>query len=32
VGAGSFWTGITEWIKGADTATTLQRIEATWPR
>jgi alpha-glucoside transport system substrate-binding protein len=32
VGAGTFWTGMTEWIQGASTATTLQRIESTWPR
>ncbi|MFI7600264.1 ABC transporter substrate-binding protein [Actinoplanes sp. NPDC049681] len=32
VGAGTFWTGMTEWIKGADTATTLHRIEDSWPQ
>jgi alpha-glucoside transport system substrate-binding protein len=31
VGAGTFWTGMTGWINGAGTATTLRRIEATWP-
>jgi alpha-glucoside transport system substrate-binding protein len=31
VGAGTFWTGMTDWIKGADTATVLHRIETTWP-
>nr|WP_163540946.1 ABC transporter substrate-binding protein [Occultella kanbiaonis] len=31
VGAGSFWTGMTEWIDGADTQTVLDQIEASWP-
>ena len=31
VGAGSFWTGMTAWINGADTATVLAEIEASWP-
>lgn len=31
VGAGSFWTGMVEWIKGRSTASVLQRIETTWP-
>ncbi|MEV6924964.1 extracellular solute-binding protein [Dactylosporangium sp. NPDC051485] len=31
VGAGTFWTGMTDWIKGADTATVLHRIETGWP-
>ncbi|MEV4641486.1 ABC transporter substrate-binding protein [Actinoplanes sp. NPDC049548] len=32
VGAGTFWTGMTEWVKGADTEKTLHHIETTWPR
>lgn len=32
VGAGTFWTGMTQWIKGADTGTTLRRIEDSWPK
>ena len=31
VGAGSFWTGITEWVGGADLDTTLSNIDASWP-
>src|SRR5690625_4497018 len=31
VGAGSFWTGMTEWINGADTQTVLDQIESSWP-
>ncbi|MER7008731.1 ABC transporter substrate-binding protein [Dactylosporangium sp. NPDC000555] len=31
VGAGTFWTGMTDWINGADTATVLHRIEVDWP-
>lgn len=32
VGAGSFWTGMTQWINGEkDTATVLSDIDATWP-
>ncbi|WP_433617194.1 ABC transporter substrate-binding protein [Dactylosporangium sp. CA-139114] len=31
VGAGTFWSGMTDWIKGADTATVLHRIETSWP-
>jgi alpha-glucoside transport system substrate-binding protein len=31
VGAGSFWTGMTAWTKGDDTATVLHRIQGTWP-
>ncbi|MFI5915262.1 ABC transporter substrate-binding protein [Dactylosporangium sp. NPDC051541] len=31
VGAGTFWSGMTDWIKGADTATVLHHIETTWP-
>ncbi|MGC9666346.1 ABC transporter substrate-binding protein [Planosporangium sp. 12N6] len=32
VGAGSFWKGMTEWINGTDTKTTLDRIESSWPK
>lgn len=32
VGAGSFWTGMTNWIDGSDTQTVLDAIEATWPK
>ncbi|GHJ48610.1 alpha-glucoside ABC transporter substrate-binding protein [Catellatospora sp. TT07R-123] len=32
VGAGSFWKGMTEWINGKDTKTTLDAIEASWPK
>jgi alpha-glucoside transport system substrate-binding protein len=31
VGAGSFWSEITEWIVGQDTQTTVNNIEASWP-
>jgi alpha-glucoside transport system substrate-binding protein len=31
VGAGSFWTQITEWVVGQDTQTTVDNIEASWP-
>jgi alpha-glucoside transport system substrate-binding protein len=31
VGAGTFWTGMTAWIKGDSSATALHRIETTWP-
>nr|WP_239102554.1 ABC transporter substrate-binding protein [Actinoplanes siamensis] len=31
VGAGSFWTGMTAWIKGQGTRATLDAIEASWP-
>ncbi|TRW47287.1 ABC transporter substrate-binding protein [Georgenia yuyongxinii] len=31
VGAGSFWTGMTKWIDGADTQSVLAEIEASWP-
>jgi alpha-glucoside transport system substrate-binding protein len=32
VGAGTFWKGMVEWINGTDTKTTLDRIEASWPK
>lgn len=31
VGAGSFWTGMVDWINGSDTETVLDEIEASWP-
>ncbi len=31
VGAGSFWTGMTEWITGKSTQDTLDFIEESWP-
>jgi alpha-glucoside transport system substrate-binding protein len=32
VGAGSFWTGMTDWVSGAaDLATVLGEIDASWP-
>lgn len=31
VGAGSFWTGMVNWIDGSDTQTVLDQIEASWP-
>lgn len=30
VGAGSFWTGMTNWVSGDDTKTVLDEIEASW--
>ena len=32
VGAGTFWTGMTDWINGKDTKTVLDYIEASWPK
>lgn len=32
VGAGSFWTEMTNWINGQDDKTTLDNIEASWPK
>jgi alpha-glucoside transport system substrate-binding protein len=32
VGAGSFWKGMTEWINGKDTKSTLDFIESSWPK
>jgi alpha-glucoside transport system substrate-binding protein len=32
VGAGTFWKGMTDWINGKDTRSTLDFIEASWPR
>ncbi len=31
VGAGSFWSEMTKWITGADTQSTLDSIESSWP-
>ncbi|QDB78041.1 carbohydrate ABC transporter substrate-binding protein [Georgenia wutianyii] len=31
VGAGSFWTGMVEWINGADTQGVLDTVEQSWP-
>ncbi|AYY14633.1 carbohydrate ABC transporter substrate-binding protein [Actinobacteria bacterium YIM 96077] len=31
VGAGSFWTGMVDWITGAETEEVLTQIEETWP-
>ncbi|MEX2161534.1 MAG: ABC transporter substrate-binding protein [Anaerolineales bacterium] len=31
VGAGSFWTGIVDWIGGAELTSVLQGIDASWP-
>jgi alpha-glucoside transport system substrate-binding protein len=32
VGSGSFWKGMTNWINGTDTKTTLDNIEKSWPK
>jgi alpha-glucoside transport system substrate-binding protein len=32
VGAGTFWKGMTDWINGKDTKSTLDFIEASWPK
>ncbi len=31
VGAGSFWTGMVDWVNGQSTQDVLDNIEATWP-
>ena len=31
VGAGTFWSGMVDWVGGADTETVLEQIEASWP-
>ncbi len=31
VGSGSFWTGMNEWMRGADMASVFQDIEDSWP-
>jgi alpha-glucoside transport system substrate-binding protein len=32
VGAGTFWTGMVNWVTGTDTASVLDTIEASWPK
>ncbi|PZS16661.1 MAG: sugar ABC transporter substrate-binding protein [Pseudonocardiales bacterium] len=32
VGAGTFWTQMTKWILGQDDKTTLDKVEASWPK
>jgi alpha-glucoside transport system substrate-binding protein len=32
VGSGSFWKGMTDWINGKDTKSTLDFIESSWPK
>ncbi|GAA0397133.1 alpha-glucoside ABC transporter substrate-binding protein [Acrocarpospora corrugata] len=32
VGAGTFWKGMTDWINGKDTKSTLDYIDASWPK
>ncbi len=33
VGAGSFWTGMTDYVSGAaDLDTVLKEIDASWPK
>ncbi len=32
VGAGTFWTGMVNWITGEDTQPVLDKIEASWPK
>jgi alpha-glucoside transport system substrate-binding protein len=31
VGAGSFWTGMNEWMRGQDISSVLSDIQASWP-
>ncbi len=31
VGAGTFWTGMVDWINGEETGAVLDKIEASWP-
>jgi len=31
VGAGSFWTGMVDWINGKSTDEVLKTIDASWP-
>ena len=31
VGAGTFWTGMVDWINGASTADVTKKIQASWP-
>ena len=32
VGAGTFWTGMTNWVNGSDTKQVFDEIEASWPK
>jgi alpha-glucoside transport system substrate-binding protein len=32
VGAGTFWTQMTQWILGESTKDALDKIEASWPK
>ena len=32
VGAGTFWTGVVDYINGGDLDTILADIDASWPR
>ena len=32
VGAGSFWTGMSDWVNGTDVDTVLPEIDAAWPQ
>jgi alpha-glucoside transport system substrate-binding protein len=32
VGAGTFWTEMTNWVKGQDDKKTLDNIEQSWPK
>lgn len=32
VGAGSFWRGMVDWVKGAELETVLQEIDKSWPQ
>ena len=31
VGAGTFWTGMRDWVNGASTDDVLEQIESGWP-
>ena len=31
VGSGTFWTGMVDWISGADTQSVLSSVEQSWP-
>ncbi len=32
VGAGTFWTGIVNWLTGSSTQEVTDKIEASWPK
>ena len=32
VGTDTFWTGMIDWVNGADTSAVLKKVEVTWPR